>query len=243
MAIRHIGSNKEEKLIHAKKCQDFMRLTKKNAERSGMKINTTKTKLLCISVSRNSNINAFVKADSQIIYGEDTLKMLGFVFGRHPNANAHVQHLTHRFYSRMWILRHLKAAGIAEDRLVQVYCCYMRPVIEYASNVYGCLLSEEAEERVEQLQRNALRVIYKSGKSYIKLREQAQIDTLKSRRTENFRKFSLKVNASDRFRNQWLTTKDHNKNTRCQEKYKITHAKWDRYKNGHLNNMKRILNS
>ena len=207
-----------------------------------MKINTEKTKLLCISVSRNSNINTFVKSDGKTIYGEESLKMLGFVFGRQPNANEHVQHLTRRFYSRMWILRHLKAAGIAEDKLVQVYSCYMRPVIEYASNVYGCILSGEAGERIEQLQRNALRTIYGGKKSYKRLREKANIDTLKSRRTENFRKFSLKVEASERFRRQWLITKDHNKNTRTQEKYKLNHAKWDRYKNGHLNNMKRILN-
>ena len=134
-----------------------------------------------------------------MIQGDDTLVMLGFCFGRSPNAEAHVKFLTKRLFARMWFLRHTKAAGIDEEKLVKIYCCYMRPIIEYASNVYNCLLSQELSERIEQLQKNCLRIIY-GKKSYGRLLAQAGIQSLKQRRTENFAKFARKIEESDRFR-------------------------------------------
>ena len=209
-----------------------MKLTAFNAKKIGMQINANKTKLLCISVSRQADINTYIKFEEQVLYGEDNLVMLGFCFGRHPNADAHIRFLTRRFYSRMWVLRHTKAAGIAENKLVSIYCCYMRPLIEYASNAYG-----------PQLQKNSLRIIYGIKKSYGRMLSLAGIQSLKTRRKINLKKFALKVEANDRFRHKWIEADRHNQGTRRQEKYEVQPAKFDRYKYGHVNAIKRILNN
>ena len=41
--------------------------------------------------------------------------MLGFVFGRHPNANAHIDYVKKKFFAKLWILRHLSKANISKD--------------------------------------------------------------------------------------------------------------------------------
>ena len=50
-AISHYTQKKETKMIHAPRAEEYFRLTKQNAEGIGMKINSLKTKLLCITVA------------------------------------------------------------------------------------------------------------------------------------------------------------------------------------------------
>ena len=49
----HFTTNKEGKTIHASKCENLYKTVRKNAKAIGMKINNTKTQLLCMSVTRN----------------------------------------------------------------------------------------------------------------------------------------------------------------------------------------------
>ena len=56
--------------------------------------------MICITVAKTSLINSFINLpDGSQITGSEELKMLGFVFGRRPNAQAHVQHIKKKFYS------------------------------------------------------------------------------------------------------------------------------------------------
>ena len=72
-------------MIHAAESENFLALTKQNAERIGMVINETKTKILSINVARNSDINTFINLqDGSQVEGGEELKILGFVFGNKP---------------------------------------------------------------------------------------------------------------------------------------------------------------
>ena len=61
LGVSHITDKKETKMLHAKECENFMKLTTDNAKKIGMQINANKTKLLCISVAKSSLINTYVK--------------------------------------------------------------------------------------------------------------------------------------------------------------------------------------
>ena len=56
-AVCHITEKKEEKFIRANKSERLFKLTTKNAESIGMKINAKKTKMLCVTIAKNSIVN------------------------------------------------------------------------------------------------------------------------------------------------------------------------------------------
>ena len=69
-------------------------------------------------------------------------------------------------YAKLWVLRHLRRSNSSKESLVEIYREFIRPIIEYASVVYGPLLNGQLEEKVERLQKTALRLIF--GKKNIR---------------------------------------------------------------------------
>ena len=78
----------------------------------------------------------------------------------------------------------LKRAKVPNRMLVKIFESYVLPSIEYCSVVYGPLLSESESEKLEHLQRSALRIIYGYKMSYKKLLKTAGLETLKKRRKD-----------------------------------------------------------
>ena len=201
--------------------------------------------MICITVARNSLINSYINlTDGTQIYGQESLKMLGFVFGRRPTAAAHVDHVRIKFFGSLWTIRHLIKAGLPKEDLMQVYCTYVRPVIEYCSNVYHCLLSEDLSNDLENLQRVAIGLIYGRKISYSKALEESKTERLDKRRRANFEKFARKLETNHRFAEKWLIHNgDKGVALRNVEKYKIIKSNYDRLRDGPLNRIRLYLNS
>ena len=244
-AVSHFTTKKEIKAIHASKSQNFLQLTKFNAQKIGMKINTDKTKMICLTVAKNAMVNSYINTGPhQQICGSESMKILGFVFGRRPNADEHVKHVVGRFYAKIWTVRHLLAAGMDRRDVTEVYSAYIRPIIEYVNVVYHCLLTSEQDKKIEQLQFIALKIIYGRKLSYRKLLDITGLKSLQERRKERFEKFAVKIEGNERFREKWLPRNEVGDITlRKTEKYKITKSNFDRYKNGPLNMMRSVLNN
>ena len=100
------------------------------------------------------------------IKSKNTLKILGFVFGERPNAREHIKYVRSKFYSKLWILKHMSSAGATDELLVKIYCAYIRPVLEYVSVAYDALLTAEDAEVLEDMQRTAFALIYGRKTSY-----------------------------------------------------------------------------
>ena len=239
-AACHITQSKVQKFLHARKSEEYLKLTAQNASKIGMQINAAKTKMICITVAKNSMVNSFINLpDNSQISGSETLKMLGFVFGRRPN----VAHIKKKFHSKLWILGHLIRANLPKSDLFAVYQSFILPVIEYCCIVYHCLLSEEMSDKLEALQKRALKIICGGASLYASCLDKAGIRTLKDRRTEAFKKFAIKISHRPRFTNDWLTQNDKGRALRYTEKYKVTKSNFDRLKYGPLNCIRTILNN
>ena len=115
-ALSHITTRTEEKMIHASESEHLLKLTKPNATRIGMVLHEEKTKMLCVNVARNSHIS-----NSEMKGGEE-MKILGIISRRKPTAEAHVKHVCRKFYSKLWIVRHLSKSGSSAESLKQIYC-------------------------------------------------------------------------------------------------------------------------
>ena len=150
---------------------------------------------------KNSLINSYInQTDGTQTYGQDELKMLGYVFSRHPNAAALVEHIKKKFFARLWILRHLARSGASKNDLAKIFQTYIRPVIEYCTNVYHCLLTDEMSDAIENLQCVAMRLIYGRRTSYIRALDQSGLETLETRRHANFKKIAIKTEKKSKIR-------------------------------------------
>ena len=66
-------------------------------------------------------MRAQIKAGEEEILSTDTLKIVGFTFGRRPGPGAHIRALRVKYGARAHVIRHLKQIGVDQDMLVRIY--------------------------------------------------------------------------------------------------------------------------
>ena len=138
-----ISQEKKRVLAHAQHCELNFKAVKSAAEKVGMSVNDAKTQLLCISGNKDIDVNTYIRtSDTAEVQGGDRMKLLGFWFGRKPNADVHVEEMCSKFRSRLWALRHLKRAGMAEADLLKIYETVIRLVLDFVCATYHPLLSK-----------------------------------------------------------------------------------------------------
>ena len=178
-----------------------------NANDIGMVINCVKTQLLCMSPNNGCRTMARVFTPDGPVDLVGTLKLVGFVFGNEPNAAAQIGHLLEKFRVKVWLLFHLRGAGIKEERLFMLYCVYIRSMLEYCSPVYHSILMAGQAETLERLQRHAARVCF--GNDQIReVMAQKGIDTLETRRQARVDCFILKTVSNVRFGLEWYQRRE-----------------------------------
>ena len=80
------------------------------------------------------------------------------------------------------------------------------------------MLSEKEKVKLEKLQSTAVKLIFGNKKSYKKLREEFNLDTLETRRKNAVKKFAIKNEKNPRFGPKWFKPNTTNVNTRNKEK-------------------------
>ena len=91
-------TNPKLKFKHAIASQNKFRWVIRRAEERGMKVNSSKTSMICISDAMSYQAEAFIKDwEGNRIESGDLLKILGFHFSDRPTVHAHVKALQKRF--------------------------------------------------------------------------------------------------------------------------------------------------
>ena len=172
----------------------------------------------------------------------DSLKLLGYNFGRRISPGEHVKSLRQKYGARSWTIRHLKQAHIKPPTLVRVYCSLIRPAIEYPVSAYHSLLTQEDSEALERLQRMALKNIYGIKVPYQKCLELSGLQRLDGRRSEQLLAFAQRAQENSRF-SHWFTRKEASVyGLRKEKKFVEEFASRDRLKNAPLFRMRQLLN-
>ena len=134
---------------------------------------------------------------------------------------------------------------MSKGDLLGIYKCILRPSTEYSSIVYHSLIPGFLADRLESVQRQAMKVIFGYAVNYDNLLANGTIETLASRRQENCLKFALKVESSQRF-NTWFkkttTSSDREVRPGTRPKYIEKRCKTERSRNNPLLALTRILN-
>ncbi len=151
-----------------------------------MKINASKTHKLLIDFSKHqacvdglSNITM----DNQVIERTDSAKILGVTISSDLTWNTHVDNIVNKASKRLYMMYQLKRAGINQADLTTIYLSVIRPVLEYACPVWSTCLPAYLSEKIETVQKRAMRTIY-PGFSYTDTLEILNIAPLATRRVE-----------------------------------------------------------
>ena len=171
---------KKYKVKHVVPSQNMFRCMTSNATAIGMKVNNSKTRLICISDSLASlSKGCILDGGGERINQSEDMKLLRFHLSSRPTVSAHIRVLLRRMRMRLWVLRHLREAGFSQEELVKTYKVIIRPVHDYMSVVYHPMMTDEHDEQVERIQSQALKSIFGWKIPYVELRARADLTTLR----------------------------------------------------------------
>ena len=133
--------------------------------------------------------------------------------------------------------------NVPTAELVNIYCLYIRSVVEQSCVVWGSAITKGEEYDLERVQKVALRIILKdSYVTYSNALSITSLQTLKCRRVVLMKQFAIKCTKNS-FTEDMFPLNPSTVNTRNREKYMVTHAKTERLANSAIPVMQRLLNN
>ena len=125
-------------------------------------------------------------------------RLLGVIIREDLAWHSNTKDLVIRGYQRMLILRKLYSFNVLVEDLVQIYCLYIRSILEQSSVVWSSSITKGQEYELERVQKVALRVILdESYLSYADALESTGLNTLKERRRDLSLTFAKKCTRKE----------------------------------------------
>ena len=203
-STKHFTTNTTVETLQLDGLGDRLEVLIKRAREIGMVINCKKTQLLVLSPANGCKTIAYLPTPEGQVSSVDKFKLVGFMFGNTPDVTAHFEMLVDKFRVKVWLLFHLREAGISGVRLFRLYCVYIRSVLEYCSPVYHSMLTRGQAESLERLQRHAGRICFGNGRAVEDFFQENGVETLEERRIARIDKFIKKSVADWRFGPSWF---------------------------------------
>ncbi|KAI8516708.1 hypothetical protein Bbelb_052890 [Branchiostoma belcheri] len=173
------------------------------------------------------------------------MKILGIHLQANLKWNMHIDTIYHKASQRLCLLCKLKHFHLPIDDLVTVYVTYIRPVTEYAAPVWHSGLSTLLCNKLEKVQRRALRIILGIDFiSYSKACELLALPTLKGRREELTVKFARSLEQSEQYRHLLPPSREEisGRKTRSSHKLNSIYCRTVRFHDSAIPHMVRLLN-
>jgi hypothetical protein len=148
-----------------------------------MNVNWKKTKQMTMGSLASQSLPDFI-VDGHNVERVYTFKLLGLYVDDNLKWNSHVNAICARASSRLYFLKQLKRSGVNIRDLLQFYVSVIRPILEYACPAWHTSLTVEHNNRIEAIQRRAVKIIYGPivTDNYINLCKQANLPRLAERR-------------------------------------------------------------
>ena len=207
-----------------------------------MKVNPSKTQLLCVSGAINYETKSYVNLGNDTIRSSDTMKILGLTLDSKCTMAAHVANLKRKFAARIWIIRHLKRASLEAQKLIRVYCSLIRSCLEYAGATFHSLLTQTQSMMLERLQAIALRTVFGWGVSYRECLRCSGLQSLAERRFNACKSFATKAANNVRFAKWFPENHESTYQLRRRDRFRMDFARHERLRKAPLYYMRRLLN-
>ena len=179
-----------------------------------MIINKRKTKAILFNRARNYDFMPHLTIDgSEPLDVVEEIKLLGVVISSDLKWRSNTTSMVKKAFTRLWILRRLKALGASSDELLDVYEKQVRCIVEYASPVWTGGLTQDETNQIERVQKAAFAIILGSSYNcYMEALATLGSESLETRRKAINLKFAKKSLKNDRFAH-WFCNKPTNVHT------------------------------
>ena len=130
------------------------------------------------------------------------LKLLGIMIQDNLKWDLHVEDIVSKASRKLYTLCILRKCKTPIEDMVTVYTCYIRPVLEYACPVWHTSLTDAQAEKIEFVQKRALKIIL--GIKYVGYTEAlnvCKLPSLRCRRDALLQGFGKNILNSVRHRN------------------------------------------
>ena len=128
----------------------------------------------------------------------ESTKLVGVTLTSNLKFHAHVNNIVKQAYNKIWMLRRLKAFGVHEIDLIEIYKIQIRSKLEYSVPAWNSSLTNEDINEIERVQKTAMKIIF--GENYTDYEsslEINQLNTLEDRRRELCLKFAQKCTQNE----------------------------------------------
>ena len=170
-----------------------------------MTVNTSKTKEMVIYFGKK-----YMKADipvtrinSNVIERVDQFKLLGLVFSADLSWGPHVEYIVAKASRRLFAICQMIRSRIPVADIIEVYCSVIRSIVEYASPVWHCGLTQAQSDEIENIQKRCLRIIFPEL-SYSDARQIAGLDLLSVRRFNAVKKLFQEIKCDNHVLNKLI---------------------------------------
>ena len=146
-----------------------------------MTVNPSKSMIMPICFLKSSP--CFLNPIPPEIYAS-SVKLLGVTISSNLKWDIHVKDIIHKANASIALLKLLNKYSVPPSHSLRLYTSFVRPHLEYACPVWHPGISREESDKIESIQKRALRIIFKEGKvPYSLLLKKASLETLERRRS------------------------------------------------------------
>jgi hypothetical protein len=160
-----------------------------------MLINHNKTKEIILGNINHNKLPA-LSIGGHTIQRVNSFKLLGIIISDDLRWEAHISAICSKVNSRLYFLKQLRRAGLSTADLRCYYTTVVRPVMEYACVVWHHGLTKAQSDRLEALQKRAIRIMFGHrvfNLAYNDLLSLSKLDALNTRRVKLSKTFFLKI--------------------------------------------------
>ena len=158
-----------------------------------MKLNSDKSNYMIFSRTRQDFATRLKLNDIKLDQVHEA-RLLGVIIQDNLKWDLNTADICKRAYARISMITKLKYVGVSEDDLIDVYCLYVRSLLEYCCVVWHSTLTLEQSADLERVQKTSLKIIL--GDRYSGYSESLKIcnlQTLSSRRENRCLTFGIKA--------------------------------------------------
>ena len=132
-----------------------------------------------------------------------------------------------------------------QQKLLEVYNSVLRSAVEYCSTVYHSMIPATLANRLEKIQRQALRIIYGWDANLDEIMVAKGIETLEERREAAVLRFALKNEDVGKYGKKWFKPAEETERavrSGTRKKYKVPFCRTERLKSNPITYMTTKLN-
>ena len=208
-----------------------------------MLLNEEKSKVMILNFTKKYKFSTRIYMNNTLLEIVNETRILGLILSDDLSWRKNTDNLITKANARMIIVRKLVEFSIPFEDLVNLYCIFIRSILEFNSVVWFSSISEEESLDLERVQKNVCRLILKNNYiNYDQALTLLKLDTLRDRRSKLALKFAEKCLKNDDMKHLFPKNSHSNHNLRKTEEFQVKFAYSKRLFKSSIPTLQRMLN-